>query len=219
MDASQYPVTFPFGATTAPYSATSPHQGDDHAMPTGTEVLVNGTLIGLSGASGDVTGPHLHIGHYVNGKAVNPQGGGFSLPAPVTVYDTNSDSENGNYVRLLAGDGTIWLYDHLSNNQIVTKGQVIGSEMTVDAVTKLVSKSYRGVQGIDPTPAQAQGWIDYIMEDNNRAYELLVALGADGYNSDPNFQTKGRNYDKDVAAALAGSGFVLLNQPTYIKTK
>lgn len=137
MVASDYPVTFPFGATTPPYNATAPHRGDDHAMPVGTQVLVNGTCIGLSGGlkgapgSGNSDGPHLHVGHFISGAAVNPEGNGFNLRAPVSVYDIGSDSTNGNYVRLVDGDGTIWVYLHLSEIRAV-KGQKIGDDMTVD---------------------------------------------------------------------------------------
>lgn len=122
--ASQYPVTFPYGVKSAPYGTlTNPyHRGDDRAMSIGTPVLVNGVQIGLSGNSGWVTGPHLHVGRFVSGKDTNPKGGGFSF-ASAKVTQLGSDSINGNYVRIQA-DGASWVYLHLSK-QTCKVGQVL----------------------------------------------------------------------------------------------
>lgn len=131
-DASTYPVTFPYGATTPPYgpgSAIGPyHRGDDRIMPVGTPVVVNGTQLGLSGMSGAVTGPHLHIGKFINGQDVNPQGKGFALSNPAVVDSIGYDSLNGNYVRVRDSGGTIWVYLHLSQVS-VGKGKVLGDSM------------------------------------------------------------------------------------------
>lgn len=70
--------------------------------------------------------------------------------------------------------------------------------MTQDAVEKLVSKTYRVATDIDATPEQAGYWVSRIMADNNTAYELAVALGADDYKGDPQFRYKGRHYDEDM---------------------
>lgn len=215
-DASQYPVTFPFGATTAPYSIASPHQGDDHAMPTGTKIIVNGTLVALSGASGlGVTGPHLHIGHYINAVAVNPNGQGFNLKSPVTVYDCSSTVRDGNYVRLLDGDGTIWLYDHCSKNDIVTKGQKIGGtvsasqdkvdETTVrleynnalvrDASQDEVNARVSSGQTVEELQRDIQGSAEH--EEVLRLYELGKQAEAEKWGpSNGNFQPVGPLYTK-----------------------
>lgn len=70
--------------------------------------------------------------------------------------------------------------------------------MTQDGVEKYVSKAYRVATDIDATPEQAQYWVTRIMADNNTAYELCVALGADDYKGDPQFRYKGRHYDEDM---------------------
>lgn len=116
-----YPVTQPFG-----YDPNYPlnggnHRGIDYGYPEGTPVIVNGVQIGLSGHTGEVTGPHLHIGKFVDGTAVDPGvGNGLDLPAAV-VYDTGHDDTNGNYVRISSG-GAIWVYLHLSK-VTASKGQ------------------------------------------------------------------------------------------------
>lgn len=120
--ASDYPVTFPYGATGSPYSSSNPHKGDDRAMPSGTPILVNGVQIGTSGKTGFVTGPHLHIGKYANGQHYNPQGKGFSFnDAVVTQVDGLDNDANGRYVRV-QGDGFSWVYLHM-NTISVSVGQ------------------------------------------------------------------------------------------------
>lgn len=125
-DASTYPVTFPYGATSYPYgTAQYPyHRGEDRYMPIGTPVIVNGVQIGLSGQTGFVTGPHLHIGRFVNGSDTNPSGGGFNLAVPATITDFGYDATNGNYVGIRDALGTRWVYLHL-NSSNVSVGQIL----------------------------------------------------------------------------------------------
>jgi murein DD-endopeptidase MepM/ murein hydrolase activator NlpD len=128
----QYPVTTPYGWVEGYPLNTDPahpgqgfHKGIDYGCPTGTPVIVNNHIIGISGATGEVTGPHLHVGKWVGGTVEDPGvGNGFILDTP-TVYDTGSDNVNGNYVRLLDKQSVLWVYLHLSVNNIVTKGQVL----------------------------------------------------------------------------------------------
>lgn len=124
--ASDYPVTFPYGATSPPYGtlANPYHRGDDHYMPVGTPVLVNGIQIGLSGQTGWVTGPHLHVGRFSAGHDTNPNGAGFTLTSPVTITDFGYNATDGNYVGLSDGGGFRWVYLHL-NSSNVKVGQVL----------------------------------------------------------------------------------------------
>lgn len=115
-DASQYPVTFAYGATDGtyygPHGSIGPyHRGDDRAMPEGTPVLVNGIQVGIAGHTGAASGPHLHIGRFVGGKDTDPHGQGFTFPS-ATVTQIGSDSVNGNFVRVSAA-GASWVYLHL----------------------------------------------------------------------------------------------------------
>jgi len=130
---SQYPVSFPFGATSDPYSPSNPHKGDDHAAPYGTPIDVNGVVIGLVGSTGLSTGNHCHIGRFVGGRATNPNGGGFRFNDAV-VTEIGQDATNGKYVRVQADDAS-WVYLHMSDNSKVKVGDKLqGADMpsTVD---------------------------------------------------------------------------------------
>lgn len=87
-------------------------------------------------------------------------------------------------------------------NGLRPKGQDMG--FTQDGAEKFVSQAYRAATDIDPTPEQAGYWVERVKADPNTAYELLAALGGNSYMGDPLFRQKGRNYDKDIAAASGG---------------
>lgn len=123
--ASDYPITFGYGATDPPYGTVDLpyHRGEDRAMPIGTPVIVNGVTIGQSGSTGFSTGSHLHIGRFIGGKDTPPNGQGFQFNNAV-VTEINEDATNGKYVRIQA-DGASWVYLHMSNNQLVKVGQAL----------------------------------------------------------------------------------------------
>jgi hypothetical protein len=142
-NASDFPITFPYGATSAPYGTPqSPyHRGTDRAMPEGTPVVVNGVQIGLSGRSGWATGPHLHIGRFVNGRDTNPGNGGFNFNSAV-VTQVAEDATNGKYVRVQA-DGASWVYLHMSQ-PTCSAGQVLSPPAPPAPAPPTTQNNYQG---------------------------------------------------------------------------
>lgn len=104
------------------------HKGIDYGCPSGTPIVVNGTTIGISGATGTVSGPHCHIGKWIGGKFQDPGvGNGFSFTHAV-VTEVSQDAVNGKYVALDA-DGARWVYLHMSDNSKVSVGQALQGEL------------------------------------------------------------------------------------------
>lgn len=123
-DASQYPVSYPYGATTPPYSPNNPHRGEDRKCPKGTPVIVNGVQIGLTGSTGLTTGPHLHVQKNIGSRNYPPNGQGFQFNN-AKVIKAATDKWNGNHV-VLEADGFQWYYLHL-DKITCSVGQVLPS--------------------------------------------------------------------------------------------
>lgn len=167
-DASQYKITFPYGATTPPYSPTHKHLGDDRAMPVGTPIIVNGEIIGLSGNSGKSTGAHEHTQEVKYGVVVKPESGGYDVPKPVVCTETGKKLDIGNFIRYRDGDGRIWSKFHLSEVKIKV-GDIIGGSMTPlvnegDAVNVFTALGYPP-NANDKAAAINKDWKQWIYND------------------------------------------------------
>lgn len=132
--AIDFRITFGYKATDYPYGTPEHpyHRGVDRWMPVGTPVIVNGVQIGLSGMTGWVTGPHLHIGRFIGAADTDPGEGGFSF-TDAQVTELNEDDTNGKYVRVQA-DGASWVYLHLSQ-QTASVGQILKPQQGDDMAT------------------------------------------------------------------------------------
>ena len=131
MTASDYPINFPYGSTEAPYSVAHHHRGDDRPCPMGTPVVVGGVNIGFTGATGMVTGPHLHIQEWQNDYANTRKPQNAFAPGTVTNIDpagTQGDGSFGKFITIQTADGWNDTYCHLSQIN-VSVGQVIGGEI------------------------------------------------------------------------------------------
>ncbi len=129
MTASDYPITFPYGSTSFPYSQINPHRGNDRKMPIGTPVVVCGTIIGFSGNTGESLAPHLHnqVGTDQEvQKTINPTGHEFKPGTVVAIRYTDS-GQWGKFVTIRNEDGTYITYAHLSEVKVKV-GQVIKGE-------------------------------------------------------------------------------------------
>lgn len=150
--AKDYPVTQGYGYDPNYPLNAGTHKGIDYGCPSGTPIVVNGVQIGLSGATGYATGPHLHVGRWVNGQPTNPGvGNGFTFNNAV-VTEVGQDAVNGKFVRV-QGDGASWVYLHMSQqtasvNQVLKQQSQGEAPMNDGDVTNL----YRSLLGRDPDP-------------------------------------------------------------------
>lgn len=181
MAAQDYAVTTPYGQVAGYPLNGGFHMGIDYGAPEGTPVVVNGVVIGLSGATGYATGAHLHVGRWVGGTVTNPGvGGGFHFnSAKVTEIHTVNDGANGKYVRI-QGDGASWVYLHLSQVK-VSVGQVLqgGEEVIPDQDNYFArySKTFKAIRGRNPSREEFRlngvglTWLKVleILEDNSEA--------------------------------------------------
>lgn len=127
--AQDYPTTFPFGATSEPYSAAHPHKGNDHPTPMRTPLIIGDTLVGYTGNSGEYMGmkyaPHLHIqagrDEWVQ-QVLDPNPYEFK---PGMVVHAARASQWGNYVIIRLDNGVYVCYAHL-DEIVVKEGQQIG---------------------------------------------------------------------------------------------
>lgn len=127
--ASDYPIGFPYGGKDGYYYGPNGiigpyHRGNDYYTPTGTDLDVNGQVIGRTGATGKVSGPHIHV--QLSPEA-NPTGKEWTVPGAVVIA-TGQTPVEGKYIQVRGTDGYVRMYFHLSEI-LVTKGQIIGDDM------------------------------------------------------------------------------------------
>lgn len=192
MTASDYQISFPYGATSTPYSPAHPHRGDDRPCPTGTPVVLAGTQIGLTGATGFVSGPHLHIQEW-NGNVANTRKPQNSFK-PGTVVQAATSSDFGNYVTIQCADGWNDSYCHLSRIDVKV-GQVIGDIM----VNKGDIVNMAALAGWKPP----QNYIDFW---NGKSWHDFMY---DLYSQQEFLDNLAKEYGSD--------GFKELNQVVYVK--
>jgi hypothetical protein len=117
--ARDYPVKYVFGFSKA-YGSTF-HTGEDRSTPMGTPVKVNNTVIGYTGDTGKVTGPHIHVTRQRLYIPINPKGSGFKLSTshtikPKVIFAGTSllHPANGKYIKIRNWQGDEFVYCHLS---------------------------------------------------------------------------------------------------------
>lgn len=185
MIAWDYPIGFSYGAKDGYYYGPNGiigpyHRGDDWFCPAGSDVVVNGVVIAKTGSTGNVSGPHLHVGKFVSGSDVNPNGGGKDVVGAV-VLSIGQDSTNGKFIRLKASDGSTWVYLHLSEILVKQGDKILVKEddmLTQSNKDKLIKMAKRA----EPTANELS---DPTYDDANRAIsDFWEAWGKHNYAED-----------------------------------
>lgn len=156
-DLKDFPVSFPYNATSSPYSPSKPHHGEDRAAPVGTAITVSGTLLGLVGSTGYSFGPHCHIDKNVS----FPSSGGYVNPSnwvnikSGTVVFAQDYGTAGKTVVVAADDGFYYRFLHMSEIKAQV-GQRVGDEMITKDILIWV---YGAFFGSYPTDADFKNWV------------------------------------------------------------
>lgn len=133
--ARDYNITFGYRATDGYYYGANGivgkyHRGNDRPCPSGTPIVISGVTLGLTGATGLVSGAHLHTQVCTAGRNYADD---FD-PAPFefkdgTVITADYHSQFGNRVVLRVGNIDI-TYAHLSKINVQV-GQKIGGSLVI----------------------------------------------------------------------------------------
>ena len=145
--AADYAVNFGYKAQDGYYYGPNGkvgkyHRGNDRPCPTGTPIVISGVTIGLTGATGLVSGPHLHTqactagSNYANDVDPSP----FEFKNG-TVVGAGWHSQFGNNIVVRVG-GVDITYAHLSKINVAV-GQQIGT--TEVANRDQVNNLYKGI--------------------------------------------------------------------------
>lgn len=138
--AAEYPVTFGYRAQDGYWYGAGGkiglyHRGNDRPTPTGSPIIIGPHTIGWTGATGKVSGPHLHTQAMVPGtnQDVNPAPYEFKFG---TVVEAGWHHQWGNYVRMRVS-GVDIIYAHLSKinvraNQVISAPQPQGDNEVAD---------------------------------------------------------------------------------------
>jgi hypothetical protein len=148
------------------------------------------------------TGEHLHIGKFINGKDVNPNGQGFSLDG-ATVFDVctiySTDPVNAQYVRIRDATGALWVFLHLSLVTVAAGQHLKGGTMAFN---------YNGT----PTPDEKAAHYQKRMFRDATPAELANE-DCWGKVLDDNVNELGKRLE------AAQAGYVLVTEPLFKKEK
>jgi len=176
MTAQDYKITFPYNATTAPYSVVRPHKGNDRKMPVGVPIVINSVVVAYSGQTGSYNGvpnqPHLHTQAGTDQacqNTVDPTPYEFK-PGTVVALRTTNENQWGKYITIKTLSGMYITYAHLSQIN-VTVGQVIGGDMhpTHQQVSDIWGEMDMGVL----TPKQQEDYVGRPIQDLYRDIALF----------------------------------------------
>lgn len=131
MNALDYPISLGFGEYgAAGYTQSRPHKGNDYSAGRFVPVLVVGVQIGLTGSTGNVTGPHVHVQAGRDEWAQNPINPTPYVGKAGIVVKTGRADQWGNYVCIRVGDVNVF-YCHLDSINVKV-GQVIKERKMIE---------------------------------------------------------------------------------------
>lgn len=168
MSAANYTVNFGYKAQDGYYYGPNGkvgkyHRGNDRPCPSGTPIIISGVTIGLTGATGLVSGPHLHTQACTAGRnyADDFDPGPYEFKNG-TVVSAGWHSQFGNHIVIRVG-GVDITYAHLSKIN-VSVGQTITSPSgaggnNVFQNDQEVKEAYLMLRGNEGSAAERKGWI------------------------------------------------------------
>lgn len=166
--AADYYVNFGYKATDGYYYGQNGivgkyHRGNDRPCPSGTPIVISGVTIGLTGATGLASGPHLHTQACTAGSSYTND----LDPGPYefkngTVVVAGWHSQFGNYIVIRVG-GVDITYAHLSKinvsvGQTITSAQSAGGSQVFNNDQE-VQEAYLMLRGNPGSAGERAGWI------------------------------------------------------------
>lgn len=195
MNIDQYPVNFGYGEKTTINGVPYTHRGNDYPLNF-EPVKLEGIQIGVSGASGKVTGPHVHVQAGKDEFAqetINPTP---YVGKPGVVVKTGFGSEWGNYVCIRVDDVNVF-YCHLSAVSVQI-GQKISKEEDMPITTDQLYSLIRGITQREPTQAEVTNK-DYLNDPGLAIDTFWNNGGKEKYqNKDKSFKEAGEVDGKPV---------------------